>query len=55
MVNIVSGHTETNVGHTKKYFHFVFLFVLHPPPPSEICNKDGFDGAPKTVKIGPTA
>lgn len=52
MVNIVSGHAETEVSHTKK--NTLLLFVLHPPL-SEICNKDGFDGPPKTVKIGPTA
>lgn len=29
MVNIVSGHAETEVSHTKK--NTLLLFVLHPP------------------------
>lgn len=52
MLNIVNaGHAETKLSHTtKKYFNLICFMS-----PCEICNKDGFDGAPKTVKIGPTA
>lgn len=48
MVNIASGHAETEVSHTKK--NTLLLFVLHPPPPVKYATKTVLMGRRKLWK-----